>query len=167
MVNLPWLEDENYGGTAAPGDYQSLAGMLPFLKLPKKQAAYYQPFNQTVGAMADINSPQFQNIYNQQKQSGQQNLAESIAEMVRQNRKQTRLGRTALFSPERGSETLFRGINKGYQDIQNQAFDQTYSRLGQMANQQRLQAADMSKLAHNKTAVKSNLLGMLTKLFGL
>lgn len=188
MANLPWLEDTNYrqpmysrmdmgqGGGSSMWDYlmsqqptapQSLATALPFLRLPKKQAAYFQPFNNTVAAMQDPNSAQFQNVYKQQQAFGQQNLADSIAEMVRQNRKQGRLGRTPLFNPERGGETLFRGVNKGYQDIQNQAFDKSYNILGNTATLQNQQAMQMSQLAGNKAGVKGNLLGMLTKLFGL
>ena len=195
MANLPWLEDSNYGaGSVVPGNYnngssmwdylmaqratpaQTLASSIPLLKLPKKQAAYYQPFNQTVAAMQDPNSAQFQNVYSQQKQLGQQNLAESIAEMMRQNRKQTKLGRTPLFSPERGGETLFRGVNKGYQDIQNQAFNKSYDILGNTAALQKQQAEQMAATAASKAGQKSNiygalaspnLLGMVSKLFGL
>ena len=146
---------------------QTLAESIPLRGLPKKQAAYYQPFNQTVAAMQDPNSQQFQNIYSQQREMGQQNLAESVAELVRQNRKQNRLGRTPLFSPERGGETLFRGVNKGYQDVQNQARNQTYDILGNTAKLQQMQAQQMGATAASKAGQKSSLLGALTKLFGL
>lgn len=163
-----------YGSASAPGssiwDYllaqkpspqETLASSIPLLGLPRKQAAYYQPFNNTVAAMQDPNSAQFQGTYNAQKQLGQSNLAESIAEMVRQNRKQTKLGRTPLFAPERGGETLFRGVNQGYQDIQNKALGQTYDVLGNTAKMQQLQAQQMSATAASKAGQKSNIYGAL------
>lgn len=140
---------------------QTLASSIPLMGLPKKQAAYYQPFNRTVAAMQDPNSAQFQNVYNAQKQIGQSNLAESIAEMVRQNRKQALLGRTPLFSPERGGETLFRGVNQGYQDIQNKALGQSYNILGNTAQMQQLQAQQMAATAASKAGQKSNIYGAL------
>lgn len=152
---------------AQPTGLQSIAAFLPAYNLPKKQAQYFQPYQDATNAMVDTDNPMYQKIYGQQKQQGQTNLAESIAEMVRQNRKQTRMGRTELFDPERGGETLFRGVNKGYQDIQNQAADQTQGILGNAANNYLQHGAIQTQLAQNRAGIRGNLAGALTKLFGL
>lgn len=150
-----------------PTAAQSFASAVPFYNLPKQQAQFFQPYQNATNAMTDTNNPMYQNIYSQQKQQGQTNLAESIAEMVRQNRKQTQLGRTPLFNAERGGETLFRGVNKGYQDVQNQAADNTQGILGNAANNLYKQGTMQAQLAQNKAGIKGNLAGALTKLFGL
>lgn len=150
-----------------PTAAQSLGSALPFYGLPKKQQAFYQPFYDTVGALQDPDSPQFQKVYGQKRQAGQQNLAEFIAEAQRQNRKASALGRTPLFSEERGGETLFRGMAKGYQDIQGSAYDDTFDTLGKTAALQNMMAGQQSQLAANKAGIKGNLQGALIKLFGL
>jgi hypothetical protein len=183
MVNLPWLEDLNYqspqyGGGGSndllslimgmqPTGPQSFASALPFYNLPKKQAKFYQPAYDAANAMADTDNPLYKKIYGQQRQRGQDNLAQSIAELTRQNRKQAGMGRTELFDPERGGETLFRGVTQGYQDVQNQANDDTLGILSKNADNLYKQAGVQSQLAANKAGIKGNLLGSLTKLFGL
>lgn len=94
------------------------------------QNAVAGQLGQIANAQMNTNNPTYQQIYGQQKQQGQQNLGESIAEMIRQNRKASALHRTPLFDAERGGETLFRGVNQGYQDIQNQAGTNTQNILG-------------------------------------
>jgi hypothetical protein len=108
-----------------PSAAQSLASAYPFLKLPGQQAAAYAPAKQYIAAGTDINNPLYQQIYGQQKEQGQQNLAESIAELTGQNRKLASMGRVPLFDPERGGEQLFRGVTSGYQDVQNKAAGDT------------------------------------------
>lgn len=97
------------------------AQVLPFFGAQKKQKKALKEQRNLLDALTNTNNPIFQETYKQQKELGQQNLAETIAELQRQNRKQSMLGRTPLFSPERGGETLFRGVTRGYQDIQNEA----------------------------------------------
>lgn len=182
MVNLPWLQTSS----TTPGDYnsgsnnllellmgrqpstaQSIASTLPFLNLPSKQAAYLQPAQNYANAATDINNPLYQQIYGQQKEQGQQNLAQQISELSNQNRKLSSMGRVPLFDPERGGEQLFRGITSGYQDIQNSAAGQTRGILN-TASQNALQQGQLqAQLAANKAGIKGNLLGSLTKLFGL
>lgn len=72
-------------------------------------------------AQYNQDNPLFQQIYGQERNSAQQDLASVIAEMTRQNRKQSALGRTPLFDQERGGETQFRALTQGYQDAQNTA----------------------------------------------
>lgn len=150
-----------------PSAGQSIASALPFLSLPKKQAQYFRPAQDAINASMDTSNPMYQRIYGQQRQQGQQNLAESIAELVRQNRKQGRLGRTALFNPERGGEMLFRGITRGYQDVQNRAADNARNILSGGANNLMTMGKQQSQLAANKAGIKGNLAGALAKLFGL
>lgn len=150
-----------------PSAGQSLASAVPFLNLPKQQAKYYQPYNNTIDAMTNTSNPMYQQIYSQQKQQGQQNLAEAIAEMSRQNRKLSALGRTPLFSQERGGETQFRGLTQGYQDNQNQAATRTQGILGNAAQGYLQQGNLQSQLAQNKAGISGNIYGGLAKLFGL
>ncbi len=150
-----------------PTGAQSLMSSLPFLNLPKKQAAYLQPGIEATHASVDTDSPLYQKIYGQQRQQGQRNLAETIAELQRQNRKQTSLGRTPLFNAERGGETLFRGLMSGYDDVQDQASTNTRDVLGGYATNLNNIGLQQAQLATNKAGIKGNLLGALTKLFGL
>lgn len=150
-----------------PSAGQSIASALPFLSLPKQQAQFYQPYNNTIAAMGDTNSAGYQNIYNQQKQQGQQNLAESIAELSRQNRKLQALGRSPLLDNERGGEAIFRNLTQGYQSNQNQAAQNTQGILGQQAQGYLNQAGIQSQLAQNKAGIHGNLFGAAAKLFGL
>lgn len=199
MVNLPWLEQDNYsylypqygGGGTVPGTTsdsgnngdsnnilaallgrqpsaaQSIASSIPFLGLPGKQQQYFQPAQNYANAATDINNPLYQQIYGQQKQQGQQNLADQISELSNQNRKLSSMGRTPLFDPERGGEQLFRGITSGYQNIQNQAANDTRGILNNASSNAMQQGQMQAQLAANKAGIKGNLLGSLTKLFGL
>lgn len=150
-----------------PSAPQSIASALPFYNLPKKQMAFFQPaFNMSAAAI-DPSSPEYQRLYGQKRQQGQQNLAEVIAEAQRQNRKASLLGRTPLFSNERGGEEIFRNLNRGYQDVQNQAATDTEQLLGKRADSLYKQGAVGAQYAANKAGIHGNLLGAITKLFGL
>lgn len=81
-------------------------------------------------AMVDSSSPLFQKVYNQERGSAQQDLASAIAEASRQNNKLSMLGRTPLFSPERGGETQFRALTQGYQTAQDTARNRAREILG-------------------------------------
>ena len=146
---------------------QSLAQMLPYLSYTKKMNNFMAPSREIAGAMSDMSSPKYQNIYGQFKQQGQQNLSESIAEMMRQNRKQSMLGRAALFSPERGGETMFRGLTKGYQDVQNDASRQTFDQLKSAYTMQ----SQQDGMRQQNALQKANLFGTgasaIAKLIGL
>lgn len=150
-----------------PSAAQSVASSLPFLGLPNKQQALFQPAQNYANAAVDTNNPLYQQVYGQQKQQGQQNLADQISQLSNQNRKLSSMGRVPLFDPERGGETLFRGITKGYQDVQNNAANQSRGILSNASNSAMQQAQIQSQLAANKAGIKGNLMGSLTKLFGL
>lgn len=150
-----------------PSAAQSVAGGLPFLRLPGQQQRYMQPAQNAADAMTDINNPLYQQIYGQQQQQGQQNLAQSIQQLSMQNRKLSSMGRVPLFDPERGGEQLFRGLTSGYQDVQNQAATNTRGILGNSFANNLALGNQRTQLAQNKAGIQGNLLGALTKLFGL
>jgi hypothetical protein len=150
-----------------PTAAQSIMSALPFYNLPKKQAGYFAPAQRALNASINPDDPMYQKIYGQQKLRGQQNLAEVIAEAMRQNRKAGALGRTPLFSAERGGEEIFRNLSRGYLDTQNNAADQTQNILGTAAQGYGNMAGIQSQFAANKAGIKGNLLGGLAKLFGL
>lgn len=146
---------------------QSLAQALPAYNYTKKYNQYLAPAQETLDAMGDITNPKYQQIYGQQKQQGQDNLAYQIAELGRQNRKLSMLGRTPLFSAERGGETLFRGLTQGYQDIQNKAGDQTQNILANLFKNQSAMGLQRAQYGAQKASVKGGMYGSLAKLFGL
>lgn len=167
---FPWQQENDllaYMRSLQPTAAQSLASAIPFLNLPKKQAAFYQPFQNTVNAIGDMDNPQFQKLFKQKRQAGQQNLAEFIAETQRQNRKASALGRTPLFDSERGGEVVFRNLMRGYDDVQNRAMGDTEDTLGKLASLQSVVAGQQAQLAGNKAGIQGNLQGALVKLFGL
>lgn len=93
-------------------------------------------------AAANPNDPLYKNLYGQYQQQNSQNLAQTIAEAQRQNRSQQDMGRTPLFSQERGGENIFRALTQGQQTGAAQADTQTRAALtgaagiGQQAAQQ-------------------------------
>lgn len=176
MVTLPWLSGGGGNGSSNLFDYlmasqptagQSIASSLPFLNLPKKQAQYMQPAYDTTNAMVDVDNPLYKKIYGQQKEQGQQNLAESIMEISRQNRKLSGMGRTPLLDRERGGEQTFRTLSRGYQDVQNQAAGDTRNILSDATKNYYVMGQSQGQTAAKQAGVKGNLLGALVKLFGL
>lgn len=105
------------GGTAAP------------YRKEQEQLAARQ--NQISQALTDNNNPLYQQLYGQYQQQNKNNLAETIAELQRQNRMNTQNGRTPLFNQERGGETVFRNLMQGYQNSGAQADQQTRQGLAQ------------------------------------
>lgn len=138
---------------------QSLVSSIPLMQYGKNADKYYQPAQQFMNAQIDTANPVYQRIYGQQKEQGQQNLAASIAELVRQNRKLSMMGRTPLFNNERGGEQLFRNITRGYQDVGNQAANDTRNILGTAAqNNMTIGALQQQNELANATA-KGNMYG--------
>lgn len=72
-------------------------------------------------AQVNPDDPLYQRIYESERSSNMQDLSSAIAEMSRQNRKLSMMGRTPLFNPERGGEMAFRQMTQGYQSAQDQA----------------------------------------------
>lgn len=110
----------------------SLVQAIPLISNAFGQKKYANNVANAYNAI-DPSSPQFQRIYSQEQQAGKDNLAFQIAELQRQNRKSAMLGRTPLLSPERGGETIFRGLNQGQQDTESRSRLMTYDLLGKRA----------------------------------
>lgn len=76
-------------------------------------------------------NPLYQSIFGQYKQQNANNAAQTIAEAQGQNRMNSNMGRTPLFSQERGSENIFRTLMQNNQNAGVQADQQTRTALGQ------------------------------------
>lgn len=99
---------------------------------PQQQSV--NQLNNYADAITNSDNPLYQKIYGQEKQSGQDDLARTIFELSNQNRKLSQLGRTPLFSPERGGEQQFRALTQGYSDVQDNARARARSIIGAGAN---------------------------------
>lgn len=116
MLKLgPTLISDFNGGTSAPylGNQKQIA---------QQQQNIY-------GELQNPQSAGYQQLYNQYKDQNTQNMAQGISELQGQNRLAANMGRTPLFSQDRGGETLFRGITQGYQNAGTQANQQTQQNL--------------------------------------
>lgn len=150
-----------------PTGLQSLASTMPYFGVAKNLDKYMQPAQRYANAMVDLNSPEYQGLYGQFRQQGQTNLAESIAELSRQNRKLSLLGRAPLLDTERGGETIFRNLHQGYQDIQNNASGQALGQLQNAYTAQSQLGAQKQQNALSKAGFQGNIAGALAKLFRL
>lgn len=106
-------------------DFLSLISAVPALihSFQGKESAPYRGEQEALAsrqaqyadAMAHPESQMYQDIYKQYSQKNKYNIAEVIAEAQRQNRMNSRNGRTPLFSQDRGGEQLFRAMMQQYQ----------------------------------------------------
>lgn len=117
ISSIPNLINLFGGGTSAPyrGEQEQLAGRQ----------------NQLSQALTDNNNPLYQQMYGQYKAQASNNLAQSIAELQKQNRSATANGRTPLLSRERGGEDMYRAITQGYQNQGVQADQQARGAITQ------------------------------------
>lgn len=158
--------DTNTGQyTSQENPLVSIAQLLPFLSYSNRMSNFYQPVRNLMTAYQNPNSKTYQNIYNQQRLQGQQNLAESIAEIGRQNRVLTRMGRSPLLDNERGGETIWRNLMQGYQQNQNQAAANTYDILGNAIKNQTAMSQIQNQQAAQKAGFGGGIAGALAKLF--
>jgi len=146
---------------------QSFASSIPYYNYTKNLGKYYTGANSILDAMQDPTSQKYQQIYGQQRQQGQQNLAETIAELSRQNRKLAMMGRVPLFNEERGGEQQFRALTQGYQDVQNRAAGQTQDILGRAYQGAFQQGQQRQQNDLSRAGVNSGIFGALSKVFGL
>lgn len=113
---IPSLISDFSGNTTAPyGDQQ------------KQLAGQQQQISQAL--LQGPSNPYYQQIFNQYKQQNQNNTAATIAEAQGQNRMNANMGRTPLFSNERGSENIFRTLTQQNQNSGVQADQQTRAAL--------------------------------------
>lgn len=122
-------------------DFLSLLGLVPSLianfsgktanPYGKQQDALAGRMAQISAAQTDTSNPLYKQLYGQYQDQNRQSLAQTIAELQGQNRMNTGMGRTPLFSPERGGEQIFRNLMQGYQGMGQQADQQTRQALMQ------------------------------------
>lgn len=115
LTSIPSLMSDFSGSTSAP--------YLP------QQEQIANRMNQLSQAQTDTNNPLYKQLYGQYQQQNRNNLAQVIAEAQAQNRMNTRMGRTPLFDPSRGGETLFRSLMQNYQNQGVQADTQAREAL--------------------------------------
>lgn len=147
--------------------FSSIASFLPLYNYATNQKKYTQPQANIANAMLDQNNPLYQQTYGQERQAGQNNLADVINQLGMQNRKLSMLGRTPLFDPERGGETMFRGLTHGYEDIQGQARANTLQDLGNAYQYRNNLAQQQQKNDQTDAFGQSSIGGVLKSLFGL
>lgn len=85
---------------------------------------------QITNAMTNTTNPLYQQLYGQNRQAMMQDLGQSTAALEGRNRSLSAMGRTPLFSPERGGEMAFRNATQGYTNAGEQAANQTMAQLG-------------------------------------
>lgn len=121
-------------------DYLSLISAIPSLISDfsgNTTAPYKQQQQQLAQRQGQISAaltngpsdPLYQSIYGQYKQQNANNAASLISEAQGQNRANANLGRTPLFSQERGSENIFRSLMQQQQNAGVQADQQTRASL--------------------------------------
>lgn len=121
-------------------DFLSLIGAIPSLISDftgGTTAPYASQQKQLAGNQAQIsnallqgpNNPLYQQLYGQYQTQNRNNMQQSIADAQAQNRMNVNMGRTPLFSNERGSENIFRSMQQGYQNEGVQADQQTRAAL--------------------------------------
>lgn len=98
-------------------------------KSTKKQKGVADEIGNLSRAQYDMNSPQFQDLYRQNQGAMQQDLASTIAEVSRQNRKLTTMGRRPLLDQERGGESIFRNLMGAQVGIGDRARGATFDQL--------------------------------------
>lgn len=115
LTSIPGLMADFSGSTSDPYADQ------------KKQLAGRMA--QISAAQTDTSNPLYKQLYGQYQDQNRQSMAQTIAEAQAQNRMANRNGRTPLFDPSRGGETLFRSLMQGYQGQNQQADQQTRQAL--------------------------------------
>lgn len=151
-------------------DFLSLISAIPSLISDFSGSAnpYAKQQQQIAGNQLQISNaltqgpsnPLYQSIYGQYKQQNANNMASTIAEAQGQNRMNANMGRTPLFSNERGSENIFRNVVQQQQGAGVQADQQTRSALGQGSSSAlQGQAGYNSIIPQTNAATSQNLAG--------
>lgn len=115
LLGIPSLISNFNGSTTSPYQKQQeqLAG---------QQAQYAQ-------ALANPQSPLYQQNYNRYQDQNRASLAEVISQAQGKNRLASKTGRTPLFSQDRGGEQLFRAMMQQYQGMGAKSDEQTRGAL--------------------------------------
>lgn len=145
--------------TAIPSLISNFSGSAnPYAKQQQQLAGQQSQLSQ---ALAEgPTNPLYQSIFGQYKQQNANNLASTIAEAQGQNRMNANMGRTPLFSAERGSENIFRNLIQQQQGAGVQADTQTRAALGAAsAPTLQAQASYNAMLPQTNLATAQNLQG--------
>lgn len=125
-------------------------------------------------AQANPDNAAFQKLYQKNRALGQSGLADTIAEIQRQNRKAITMGRAPLLDRERGGESIFRNLMKAQQDQELTNRNATFSQLGTAQRALALPSDAYSAIATGnyqnslaKAAGTNSLGDALQSLFGL
>lgn len=137
--------------TSIPGLISDFSGSAqPYRKQQEQLAGQQQ---QIAGALAQgPGNPLYQQLYGQYQQQNKNNMGQMIAEAQGQNRMSANMGRTPLFSQERGSENIFRSMMQQYQGMGAQSDQQTRGALGQAMG-----ASGQAGGAYNQLTPYSNM----------
>lgn len=144
-----------------------LANLIPAVSTAFAGNGQNENFKNIENAQTNTNNPLYQQIYGQQKQQGQQNLAEEISQLQGVNRAQSAMGRTPLFSTDRGSGQIFRGLTQGYQDVQNNAANQTHQILSQSLSGAQQAIRNQQQQSSQQLGGYNSIANALKGMFGL
>jgi len=118
----------------------SLIQGVPYI-MTQMKGKNLKPQKQTLGQLGNVanaqyntDNPIFQKLYGQNTELGQRDLASTIAEISRQNRKLTSMGRRPLLDQERGGESIFRNLVMGQGDVGARARTDTFGQLRNATN---------------------------------
>lgn len=103
-------------------------------KNTKSQKRTLGQMQQLADAQINMDNPLYQRLYGQNRDAMQADMAATVAEIGRQNRKLMSMGRNPLLSSERGGEQVFRNLMLGSQDVGERARMNTLNQLGSGAN---------------------------------
>ncbi len=143
-----------------------LGSTIPAFNYSQNLGKYTAQQGNILDAITNQNNPLYQQLYNQKKQQGQQNLGDAIQQLQAQNRLLTSMGRSPLLDNERGSESVFRNLMQGYQNTQNQAANDTRTTLSNAYNQANQQGVREQQNALVGAQGKSQVGGILGSLLG-
>lgn len=144
-----------------------LANLIPAISASFAGSGANQDVKNLSNAQYNTNNPLYQQIYGQQKQQGQQNLAQEISQLQGMNRSQSAMGRTPLFSTDRGSGQIFRNLTQGYQDVQNNAANQSHQIINQSLGGAQQALRNQQQQSSQQLGGYNSIANALKGMFGL
>jgi len=131
-----WQNPDLQGGMNISSLLQFLPGIISSFRGidTGRQKQISDQLNNIGNAAYNPSNPLYQQLYGQNRNLMQQNLGQAISQLEGENRKLANMGRSPLFSPERGGEMAFRQVTAMAPQIGLQAQDQTQKQLLNAAN---------------------------------
>lgn len=126
-----WQNPDMQGGMDIPSLLQFLPGIISSFRgiNTGRQKQISDQLNNIGNAAYNPSNPLYQQLYGQNRNLMQQNLGDAISQLEGRNRSLSAMGRTPLFSPQRGGEQAFRQMTAMGPQIGLQAQDQTQKQL--------------------------------------